>query len=550
MKRTAYPLCLLTALLLTACSGGSEDNNQPQCAAAAVCGEGQVEVSTCAEDTSCEEVSICGNTIYCADDVTCDGLPVCDITEEEVETCPDGSTSCREVSLCNATISCLPKEEPDSGCAEGSVYVNACEEWDESCTDYTGPGTPGKCKPFTPPAYALEGCDHMVSPGSGGAEAKTNLLTAFVEASPGDLICVVNGHYEIDEQLPLDSGVELRGETMEGVILDFASQQTGANGILAQPGPGEAVIFTQLTLKNTRGDAVRVEKADAVTFRHVTATWDGGPKEENGAYGLYPVQCKNVLIEHCKAYNASDAGIYVGQSSNILVHSSEAAYNVAGIEIENSSDAEVRDNNVHDNTGGVLVFNLPNLDVKTGARTKVHNNIIVNNNTKNFAPPQNIVAQVPAGSGVLLIAADDADIHDNTITGNQSLGVAVLSYQATQREDYLEDPDYDPYSTGNWIHDNTFDDNGSKPARQSLAEYIKTFSMVTRLEDMLWDGIFDDTTPLDERKNCWSANKRPDDSAATWRNFDALNLPSNENQTTELGDYDCTGTALPAITIP
>ena len=34
---------------------------------------------------------------------------------------------------------------------------------------------------------------------------------------------------------------------------------------------------------------------------------------------LYPVESTNVLIDGCVAIGASDAGIYVGQSQNIIV---------------------------------------------------------------------------------------------------------------------------------------------------------------------------------------------------------------------------------------
>src|SRR5690606_17583393 len=124
-----------------------------------------------------------------------------------------------------------------------------------------------------------------------------------------------------------------------------------------------------------------------------------------GAYGLYPVQCTDVLIEDSVARAASDAGIYVGQSTNIIVRRNLAEYNVAGIEIENSFDADVHDNVARHNTGGVLVFNLPGLQVKNGARTRIFDNQIYENNTPNFAPPGNIVGKVPTGTGFASIAA-------------------------------------------------------------------------------------------------------------------------------------------------
>ncbi len=40
-----------------------------------------------------------------------------------------------------------------------------------------------------------------------------------------------------------------------------------------------------------RGDAIKVTSCDGLTFRNVSVSWSGGPKTENGAYGIYPVMC-------------------------------------------------------------------------------------------------------------------------------------------------------------------------------------------------------------------------------------------------------------------
>jgi hypothetical protein len=71
-----------------------------------------------------------------------------------------------------------------------------------------------------------------------------------------------------------------------------------------------------------------------VTLIQLKTTWSDGPDESNGGYGLYPVACKNVLIDSCEASFASDAGIYVGQSQDVIVRNCYAYGNVAGIEIE------------------------------------------------------------------------------------------------------------------------------------------------------------------------------------------------------------------------
>ena len=76
---------------------------------------------------------------------------------------------------------------------------------------------------------------------------------------------------------------------------------------------------------------------------------------------------------------ASDAGIYVGQSANVVVRRNEAWENVAGIEIENTTGADVYGNRAHGNTGGLLVFSLPELPVKDGRDARVYDNDITDN---------------------------------------------------------------------------------------------------------------------------------------------------------------------------
>jgi parallel beta-helix repeat protein len=77
------------------------------------------------------------------------------------------------------------------------------------------------------------------------------------------------------------------------------------------------------------------------------------------------------------AVGASDAGIYVGQSKHIIVRNSKAYQNVAGIEIENSWYADVYENEAFNNTGGILVFDLPDLIQKEGGYVAFFKNKIV-----------------------------------------------------------------------------------------------------------------------------------------------------------------------------
>ena len=80
------------------------------------------------------------------------------------------------------------------------------------------------------------------------------------------------------------------------------------------------------------------------------------------------------MIDECVAIGASDAGVYVGQSEQIIVRNTRAEFNVAGIEIENSYDADVYNNIATNNTGGILIFDLPNLPKQGGKNVRVFQN--------------------------------------------------------------------------------------------------------------------------------------------------------------------------------
>lgn len=178
------------------------------------------------------------------------------------------------------------------------------------------------------------------------------------------------------------------------------------------------------------------------------------------------MQSKNILIEGAVAIGASDAGIYVGQSSQIIVRNSRAEYNVAGIEIENSTFADVYNNVATNNTGGILVFDLPNLPVQGGRNTRVFDNEIQSNNVDNFAPEGNIVGTVPAGTGMMVLANDSIEIFGNRFADNQTTNVMIVSYLINGLP--LDDPNYDPFPEAIYIHDNTFTGGGDNPDFDAL----------------------------------------------------------------------------------
>jgi parallel beta-helix repeat protein len=319
-----------------------------------------------------------------------------------------------------------------------------------------------------------------VSPGDNVQE---ELQEALILASPGDTIELAPGTYHFESSLSLDvDGVTVKGAGMDETILSFKNQNAGSEGLLVT---SSGVVLRDFAIEDTVGDAIKVKGADGISFINVRTEWTGGPKSTNGAYGLYPVESKNVLIDGCVAVGASDAGIYVGQSQGIIVRNSVARYNVAGIEIENSYNADVYDNLAEHNTGGILVFDLPNLPQQGGHNVRVFNNRSIDNDTVNFAPAGNIVGNVPTGTGLIIMANRNVEVFGNEFSGNQTVNVSVSAYMAQPGEKM--DPNYYPYPEGIHIHSNTYGRAGYAPLGV-LADLSKAAARSETLPDITWDG--------------------------------------------------------------
>ncbi len=370
------------------------------------------------------------------------------------------------------------------------------------------------------------------------ASYQETLMGQLLDAEPGDVIEIPEGRFAFDRSLSLTvDGVTIKGAGMDKSVLTFAGQIAGAEGLLVT-----ASDFTieDLAIEDTKGDALKISEGENIIIRRVRTEWTGEPKTENGAYGIYPVQVKNLLMEESVAIGASDAGLYIGQSQNVVIRNNRAEYNVAGIEIENTFDADVYGNVATNNTGGILVFNMPNLK-QPGARTRVFDNEIYENNTKNFGLEGTAVASVPAGSGVVVTSNDNVEIFNNDIRDNKTSNVIVASvFSSGLATEGMED-DFDPYPEGIYVYDNAFDGGGDNPDGLDLqALKVAVAGPLGRLPDVLWDGYVD------------PALGGPGDVLCV-QNGEArvLNVDSpNDNKSPRIADdgvHDCAFEKLPAV---
>ncbi len=324
---------------------------------------------------------------------------------------------------------------------------------------------------------------HVIEP---GPDAQEQAQEAMILAEPGDVIEFAAGRFEFDATLSLDgvADVVIRGKGMEETILSFAGQRaaSGGEGLKIK---ADNFVIEDLTIEDSPGDAIKLQDCSGLVMRRIRTRWTNGPDESNGAYGLYPVLSTNVLIEDCVAECASDAGIYVGQSQGVIVRNCVAERNVAGIEIENCVNADVYGNVAKGNAGGILVFSLPGLTLKNGSDCRVFDNEVAENNHPNFAKEGAMVAMVPSGSGVMVMANDRVEVFGNTFRDNNSAHCLVVSFLVTQRE--FSDADYDPFPEAIDIHDNTFAGGGSDPQAEFFSVYTAAAGLP--LPDIVVDGI-------------------------------------------------------------
>lgn len=312
-----------------------------------------------------------------------------------------------------------------------------------------------------------------------GAGAQERLQEALIAAEPGDVVELAAGRFVLTDGLSLDvNKVTLRGQNAKDSVLDFSGQQGSGEGLLVT---SDDVILRDFAVENSKGDGIKSKGADRIVYHKIRVEWTGGPKATNGAYGIYPVESKDVLVDSVMVRGASDAGIYVGQSDNIIVRESTVMENVAGIEIENSYNADVHDNIATQNTGGVLVFDLPNLPQMGGHNVRVFDNIIVDNMTQNFAPKGNIVANVPTGTGVMVMANRNVEIFDNILGDNGTTNIMIVGYRFP-----YTDATYDPLPRDVVIWDNQHGRAGWDPQFRGGKEVAA--AMGGSFPQIFWDG--------------------------------------------------------------
>ncbi len=268
------------------------------------------------------------------------------------------------------------------------------------------------------------GKTHVVNDGD-------SIMAAVQVANSGDTIQVMPGSYHETVYIDKDD-IRIVGVINEGNYATLDGQGTLNDAILYS---GNNIVIENMRITKYKGNGIMGQAGNNFEIRNNIIV-------DTGVYGIFPQLGQNGIVEYNVISGIEDAAIYVGMSDNIHVAHNDVFDSVAGIEIENSRHAIVENNYVHNNTGGILAFITPGLPIKTTFDVIIRNNFIDNNNHKNFAAPGSTVAGIPAGTGILIMAADEVIVENNIISNNKTAGILITDHNNAPNTTI--DPESDP----------------------------------------------------------------------------------------------------------
>ncbi len=392
------------------------------------------------------------------------------------------------------------------------------------------------------PATATDDCTIALDPT--GTDDHIQILNALVDNDLTDgTLCLGEGTWDMGGTIGVtdDPGITIKGigASPADVVLEYADENGDCRGSKGINVGVNDVTVENLHVKNTCENGVEQRDTDGSIMRKVMVSWDGrcerpnppgncdaacsntedcdderlvcstqlvggtegtcvGNMTLNGAYGIYPTDCSNTLVEYSQVQGASDAGIYIGKCTGGLVENNIIYENVAGLEVENCVEVDASNNTAFDNVGGVFALQQDiSGDMQSNTDVRLFENESYCNNHPNFAKPGSAVSGIPVGTGLLSFAGDGVEIFDNVITDNLTLGIGmasnILNCQVAGSDCPPYTDGYDPYVKNNYIHDNLFTNNGTDPQGifGTLFNILGFGVPGTPVPEVVWDGYME-----------------------------------------------------------
>lgn len=350
----------------------------------------------------------------------------------------------------------------------------------------------------------------LVGSFSAGAETLVvksgeSIQAAVDAAVTGDTVLVRAGTYSGPGGLALvqvrTSGVRLHAT--RSAVIDARGYRYGI--LVGEDAPIEPEGCPPVTVRGFEISGFTIRDAEHTGLRLAGVdgfTLSNGVYLDNDEYGAFPICSSHGLIAGNYAAGHEDAAIYVGDSSHIVVERNAVTTSAIGVEIENSTYAIVRKNQLFGNTAGVLVVVLPGLPLPFTDHVRIEENSIIQNNFPNPIAPDSgdDVGTIPTGTGILNVGGDHVTILRNVILGNDSFGVATIASPFVRF-----DPRIEPFVDDQRVKRNVILLNGQDPDPLRAATPGADIVFVPDLVDFATGTLIQrDPDPSD---NCYGDNR-------------------------------------------
>ena len=120
---------------------------------------------------------------------------------------------------------------------------------------------------------------------SASATAADDAQEAFIEVETGFTIIFGEGTFSFTNTLSMDGkdSIIIIGAGRDRTFLDFSGQTAGGDGVLVSNSTN--IRFQDLTIQDSKGDALKARDCNTISFVNVGTVWSGEPSVDNGAYG-------------------------------------------------------------------------------------------------------------------------------------------------------------------------------------------------------------------------------------------------------------------------
>ena len=118
----------------------------------------------------------------------------------------------------------------------------------------------------------------------------------------------------------------------------------------------------------------------------------------------------------------------------------------------------------------------------------------------------NVVAFVPQGTGLMIMANESVEVFHNKIFANDTANVLIVSYHMTGKP--INDENYVSYARSVYVHDNDISLSGRNPiggaaeASKDQVEALK-FMLGGKFPDFIYDGYGDSENHDNTKKICF-----------------------------------------------